>query len=315
MALTRTPLSFLNGSVSADELPQSGAPLVAIRKLLRNVPDIFDYSATGSEADWAPVIAAGITDVMADGIGKLYIPAGTFTLATPLTVSRPVDLFGAALSTSVLVATHAGTAVNITGQHGTGGKLSNLSIGFNVPSGTPTAQIQMNSYQNPADATDHYSPDFFELANLNLTRYGGNLPTYNLILDGNMRDDDNGGSVQLGLRAVRVNRVEMFDASFRGFEARHCRVLSAELVRVYGGGGVGGLYIGGSGSGTKSASVDLSNCIVNGTLTVEQCDVGSFLGGSIGAFSGLATATDWTVKTSTGGSVTNALTNSNVTIL
>lgn len=311
MSLTKLPLRTIDPDV-----PISPAALASLRRSLRMTPDLLDYSATGTESDWAPIIEAAIADVVAEGENRLYVPPGQYDLLTNVEFNYPVTMFGNSISTSVFTIKHDGTGVSVTGENGTGGRLSDLSFGFNAPSGAPVAQIQLNAYQNPLDATDHYSPDFFDLVNLNLTHYGGTIPAYNLILDGNMRDDDNGGSVQLGLRAITLSRIEMFSASTRALEIRHCRVLKGDMLRAYGGTGVGGLYIGGSGSGTKSAAIDLSGCIINGDTVIEQSVVGSFLGGSFGgALTGNSTATDWTILSSSGSTVTNNLANSTVTIL
>lgn len=264
------------GGFSASAFPdRSTASLRAERRAIKRalgIPvSILDFAPAGTTV-WDAAFAEAFPEVGVSGDKRLHVPAGNYGLAAQLEMAYPVDLFGDSLSQSVLRPTHIGTGLLITGQFGTGPRVRDLTIGFAAGAVTATAHIVAQSFQNTGTPTIHYSPDFLELSNLNLTTYGSTLVSYNIIGNGNPRINDVGGTVPLGLRNISMKNIIAFNAVVRGLDLRHVRVGYYQNFNRYGGsgGGLDGASI--SAAGALCFDNKFFGCTINGSFALSNCD-------------------------------------------
>lgn len=263
-----TPASMPDRSTS-----QNRSDRRAIKRSMGISVNLLDYAPAGT-TDWATALNEAIVDVGTTygttGDIQLILPAGNFNLGTQILMDYPVQIRGQGLGQTVLQPTHSGTGILVTGKYGTCPRLEDFTIGFVGTNGT--AHIYVQSYQDPVTPTINYSPDFLYFSNLNLTCYGGHTVQYNIVLDGNGRLNDVGGTVPIGLRSITLKDIVAFNASFRALDLRHVRVASFYSTHFYGGAGIGGAAVTGYDASHKCYDTKFFGCSINGSFSVSQSD-------------------------------------------
>lgn len=265
--------------------PANRAARREIKRMFGIPVSMLDYAAAGT-TNWSDALNEAIVDVGSNstlyGTYDLLLPTGNYDLPAMIQMDYPVQLIGRGLGLTVLQPTHSGNAFLLTGRYGTCPRLSSFSVFSKV---NMSSHIYCQSYQNPSVPTQNWSPDFLTFDNLNLTALAGTNPAYNIVLDGNGRQNDVGGTVPIGLRSITLRDCVLFSASFRGLDARHTRVATYSSVHVYGGGGVGGVAITGPSASILSYNNIFFGCALNGVFSTSNSVSTKLYGSPYGSLS------------------------------
>lgn len=255
----------------------------AIRKLLRNVPDIIDYGAVAGQD-----CTSAINSALADGVLNLYVPASTYYVDSAINdVDNPVNIFGDHMSISVLRIRHTGDGLKYTGKYGTGSSLKNISLSYDVGTGNNAGTaLTLYSTAHPSG----WSPDFFIGENVNITSFTGTI-TRGVLINGEARF---GVGVLIGARAITMNNIIVFNATTNAAEIRCVRALAINRMQCYvGAGTTNEVLITAANNTYKSDSVNFSN-FTGGTVTLDH--VNAFKGSGFGTMTTTAntTSASWT---------------------
>lgn len=276
--------TLLNEFIGGDYLEGEDAipTKINLMKHFGGEPDIEDWvSDPGSVTDWAPEIENAVFQAISEGWHILRVPyhegSASYDLLSTLELAYPIKLAGFNLSTSIFAQRHTGAGINCTGENGTGGGIYDLSIALLTAAGTPLYNIAVSAHQDSGDPQDQYAADFWELKNINCTVFGGNAPDYIYIFDGNARDDDDSGSVAIGLRNIWGERLTGFGANERSMELRKCKDPSFSKISLFGTLGNADIYVGSDSTdaGHLSEAVKMDQ-VLCGDLVLERLAVGQF---------------------------------------
>jgi hypothetical protein len=253
--ISRRRLDLADGILSTD-FPSSGPELVAIRQLLRATPDILDYGGvSGGTANHEAINAA-----MADNVNELYFPPGNWGFgAQPNAITRPVNIYGAGESLSVITMHYNGYGLQFTGATATGGTLADLTI-WNQSGGSATAAFGLIAGAGEA-------PNAFRAQNLNITSDGSSTFQYGFLVDGEAKTTG-----AIGVRSLRLENIKTFNTTARGFELRHVRVALINGVQCYVGSGSDNSVLIGITNGLECDTI-LINELLCGNLTVTEANV------------------------------------------
>lgn len=242
----------------------------AVKRALGLPVSILDYAAAGT-TDWTSAINTALADVGQNADKRLHFPGGSYTVTGLLTQKYPVFVYGDGFSLSVILATHLGSILLIDGEFGTGPRWYDMTLGFDTAGGISVAHILVTNFQNVGTPTIHYSPDFLELARLNLTGYNGSRAQYNILLNGSSRVNNVSGTVAIGLRSIKLERIIGFNATYRALEINHVRTGHYMDINLYGGAGIAGAAIYAP-AGKLSYDNKFFGGSINGTLAISDCD-------------------------------------------
>jgi hypothetical protein len=179
LATTAFAHSLLANLAPAD-LPAGYIPKFAIRRYLRQAPDLYDWGASPGGSDCVSAWNQAISDLrQVYQLNELYIPPGNWFFASQANaVDFGLNVYGDNESYSVLNIRHNGNGFVATGQYGVGGSLRNLSVDFDGPATASTFGVYLVANQLG------YSPDFFDVENVNISSLNGGTISYPLCLDG-----------------------------------------------------------------------------------------------------------------------------------
>ncbi|WP_156407057.1 collagen-like protein [Bosea sp. Root670] len=257
----------LNNDVLRDvHFPSDAVNLPAIRKRLRNIPDLGDYGITSSgstdygQSDFDSVVSG----LVADGHRLVLAPAGNYRLGEQIQFSKGPVLEGEHKSFSVFKMHHANTGFVFTGADENGGGLRNLSV-VNDSGTTCVAYVQLIA------AIGGTSPDFFFIDECNFTGFSAATSAYGLIFDGNARD----GTAPNGLKGVRnlfVRNTQVFNCNVVSVELRQARGVRLDGLEIYqADGAVQKLSITGSNATKPSSLIRMIGCVL-GDVSVDYAN-------------------------------------------
>lgn len=243
--------------------PSDAVNLPAIRKRLRNIPDLGDYGITSSgmtdygQSDFNAVVAG----LVADGHRLALAPAGNYRLGEQVQFSKGPVIEGEHKSFSVFKMYHANTGFVFTGADENGGGLRNLSV-VNDSGATCVAYVQCIA------AVGGTSPDFFFIDECNFTGFSAATSTYGIIFDGNARD----GSAPNGLKGMRntfIRNTQVFNCNTVSVELRQARGVRLDGLEIYqADGAVQKLSITGANASKPSSLIRIMGCVL-GDVSID----------------------------------------------
>lgn len=149
--------------------------LPAIRKRLRNLPDLLDY---GGYSDMTAAMDAAHTAAASEGFRRILIPSGSWTQATaPANIEHGLLYDGEDRSSTIVNVDHTGSAFRFTGALSGGGGVRNV---FFQISGSTNALAAVRADGNNLG----YAPDGLEIDNLWITYQSTGRWSYGLYFDG-----------------------------------------------------------------------------------------------------------------------------------
>lgn len=273
--------SVPDGSLTAAAFPAANdtVALPAIRRRLRNLPDLLDY---GTYSDMSAAMNAAAAASATEGFNVVLVPRGVWAQNTaPANITRGLLFEGEDRSSTLVNVNHAGSAFGFTGQNGGGGGVTNMFISASGAN-SPFAAVRADA------AAAGFSPDGLVISNLWITYTSTGRWGYGIWLDGAAR---NPGSGLQGLRDFHVQRIITFGTVNNAIFARNCRGAYFSDLLLNGVGGVNTFALLGN-SATNSERNDgicFSNIVcgqliinntnaLNGTIT---CQGGFNTGGTI----------------------------------
>jgi hypothetical protein len=290
------------GVLRDDHLPNDLVYLPAIRKRLRNMPDLGDYGISSSgvtdygQSDF-DALTAGL---VADEKRRCFAPAGNYRLGEQITFGRGVILDGESKSSSVFKMYHPNTGFVFTGADENGGGLRNLSV-VNDSGTTAVAYVQLIA------ALGGTAPDFFFIDECNFTGFSAATSAYGIIFNGNARD----GSAPNGLKGVRntfIRNTQVFNCNSASVELRQSRGIILCGLEIYqADGAVQKISITGADATKPSSGVRMLGCVL-GDVSVDYADTVRGRDNTIANVTVTAKASIGYIGVATGG-VTNSGTN------
>jgi hypothetical protein len=206
--------------------------LPAIRRRLRVQPDLYDWGLVGSSpaqaANNSTKMATLITEMRTVyALQEVIVPDDIFYFGSSIVVDHGLRFTGIQMSGSVFIASHSGNIIHFTGQYGTGGGASKLSLGYTGTNGNIGVFVSANAAG--------YSADFTKFSELNITHYSGGTMAYGMLFDGDARRP---GSGLQGLRDITVEGCYIFNVSGgHAMELRHVRAFQCSKCDFFQGGG------------------------------------------------------------------------------
>lgn len=229
--------------------------LPAIRRRLRNIPDLAEYGilSSGSTEYGQTDFDALVAGLIADGRRQCLVPAGNYRLGEQVTFARGVIFEGESKSSSVFKFYHANTGMVFTGAQENGGALKRLSV-------VNDSGAQAVAYVQAIASVDGTSPDFLVIEDCNFTGFSGATVQYGIILNGSARDGS-APNLLKGIRNCKISSTSVFNCDVLSTDLRQARDVELRgLKHFQADGAVAKLSIGGA-SGFPSATVQLSACV------------------------------------------------------
>jgi hypothetical protein len=242
-----------NAALRASNFPNDldTVNLPAIRRRLRIAPDLYDWGLVGSSPAQAANNSTKIATLINDmrtvyALQEVIVPDDVFYFGSGIVVDHGLRFTGIQMSGSVLIANHSGNIIHFTGQYGTGGGASKLSLGYTGTNGNIGIFVSANAAG--------YSADFTKFCDLNITHYSGGTMAYGMLFDGDARRPVSGLQ---GLRDITVEGCYIFNVSGgNAMELRHVRAFKCMGCDFFQGGGTStGLYVRGFNSTFVSTGV------------------------------------------------------------
>lgn len=243
-------------NVTVDSFPPAydTVSLPAIRRRLRNLPDLFDY---GSTSDMTSALNAASAASYSEGWRQLLVPQGVWTQGTaPAAINHGLFIEGEGGRQTTINVDHAGSAFYFTGLNGGAGGVSGFVIQI-IGATNPLAAVRAEA--NAAG----YSADGIEISNLWITYQSSGRWQYGLFLDGAPR---NPGSGLQGLRDIHVDQIVTFGTTNDSLFIRNVKGGYFSRVLANGVGGSSRISL----IGNSSADADKNNGIVFDGLTFGQ---------------------------------------------
>jgi hypothetical protein len=259
--------ALADSAVESRNLPTSTdyPKLFSIRRLLRNVVDMYDLGFSNSSVNSAATFQTKLTELRTSGVYQLFVPPGAWDFDAGITLDYGLDLFGVNKSVSTLGFRGAGWCITCTGTQGIGGSISSLSI----HNANTTATNMNGAIYLVTSATGSTGPHYYTLDDLNITTrgLGGNTFSYTVLLDGTVTTSP--GIV--GLRAFRMYRCDLFQASFRTLEMRAGKGVHMQDNSFYGAPSGGDMLITSANGDTanRSTSIFISNNFTATNVSLE----------------------------------------------
>lgn len=220
-------------------------------------------NSTDCKATHDAMLAAGVREI------KLK-SGGVYRMASALaTIGSSVHYRGDSMSNSSLVFTQTSGQCLYLYSTTTNAScvFEDMTIGLDNGGTNITAFIYALAH------TQDYAPDFLTIRNVNLTGYdAGSTVSYGILLDGAPRQG--AGSGLVGIRNVHIDRVEIFQTSFRSIEVRQGNSVRINNAACYltGTSANNAVQITGPSTTYKSSGVHISNANMSGDFFADNVD-------------------------------------------